>query len=105
MPDGTSVGSLEDLYLAAVREQCLGMSDTTLDCADAFVACSDPTQSWFFTRREKARLYAWLATRERPSVRPAQALLWQYVDHRNSAFDGIKAFLKQLADAAQAPTE
>lgn len=100
MPNGVDGGSWEDLYLEAVREESVRTGDSGLNCSDAFVACLDPGHTLANARREKMRLYAWLSSRERPSVRPAQALFWKYVDYQSDPLRSIRAFLTQLAAAA-----
>lgn len=100
MPDGISTGAWEELYLAAVREDTTRTGEPGLGCADALVDCLDPGHVFADARREKIRLHAWLSTRERPSVRPGQALSWGYVSHEAGVFRPIKQFLSDLLAAA-----
>lgn len=103
MPDGRRPGALEDLYFDAIEEAASGTHDRSIDCVDAFLNCLDPQRRFRLARRKKARLYAWFASRADPSVRPGQALTWQYIKADCSAFGPIKAFLHELAAAAQTP--
>jgi hypothetical protein len=103
MPDGASTGAWEDLYLEAVREYGAQTGDTGLSCADEFVACIDSDRSLQEARREKTRLYAWLCSRERPGVRPGQALLWGYLDFQVTALRPIRQFIQDLTRVAGAP--
>jgi hypothetical protein len=105
MPDGQRQGTLEDLYFDAIDERSHQSRDRSLDCVDAFLDCLDPQRRFRVARRRKARLYGWFASREDPTVRPGQALSWNYVRAESQAFGPIRAFLAELAAAAQSPAE
>jgi hypothetical protein len=103
MPDGESSGALEDLFIAAIREVSTRTSDHAIDCVDRLVECVDPTGEMVSSRRSKMTLYAWLSTRERPAVRPGQAVTWSYIEHDCSAFEAACKFLNDLTAAANMP--
>jgi hypothetical protein len=102
-PDGASEGALEDLFIAAIREVSVHSADDAIACVDSFAACVDSEGEMSRGRREKMRLYAWLSTRERPAVRPGQALHWEYLDFECSAFAPACQFLLDLVAVAPAP--
>jgi hypothetical protein len=103
MPDGESPGTLEDVFIAAIREVSAHTSDHSILCVDRLAECIDPTGDLLGSRRSKMTLYAWLSIRERPSVRPGQAVTWGYIEHDCSAFEAACKFLEDLEAAANAP--
>ncbi len=86
MPDGLREGMLEDLCLSSVAD------DPAMKCVDGFISCveelgNDPKP------RSKARLHAWLASRESPGKllgEAADAGEWKW---RHATFRPLIAFL------------
>jgi hypothetical protein len=89
-----SVPCLEGLCLAPAG---IG-ADPAIPCVDAYLEClaahvSDGTQA----QRLKRRLYAYLASRADPRLRPGQAADAQYIDLGDPCWQPLKDFLKELA--------
>ena len=96
-PDGLERGALESLYLRSIE------LSPTVDCAKAFMQCVTPhLQSSLVAHLAKVEFYTWLAASESPGILPGQAMDANIIDRNNPAFDPIKAFLTQLAAAAEA---
>ena len=92
VPHDTKGGGIEDVCLDSVRD------DPVMGCIDRYFECISeadtlgPRQVW----RSKARLHAFLASRERPDLRIGEAAdrsIWQF-EHK--AFDPLKDLLKTL---------
>jgi hypothetical protein len=86
LPDGTNTGMLEDLCLASVT------SDTAASCVDEFFNCLDK-KGLVPKNMSKARLHAFLSSREKPDLRlgtAAQKGIW---DWSSSSFAELKGFL------------
>lgn len=99
-PDEVTPGALEGLYLRALGH------DAITDCVRAFMECVTPhLQSSLVAHRAKVEFHAWLASRERPGILPGQAMDANYIARDHPAFDPIKAFLRELAVAAESPEE
>ncbi|MCC7367364.1 MAG: hypothetical protein IT306_03015 [Chloroflexi bacterium] len=99
-PDGESPGALESLYLRAIGR------DAVSDCVQAFMHCVIPhLHASLVAHRAKVEFHTWLASRERPGILPGQAMDANYIVRDHPAFDPIKAFLRELATAAETPAE
>ena len=99
MPGGGLPGALEDLCLQALDgDSALGCAQDFLDCVwlRTNVACPE-------SDRSKARLNAWLASRQNPSLRIGTAMASRDLHPESPAFNAIKQFLRDLADAARSP--
>jgi len=97
MPDGQSVGELEDLCLRVIA------GDPALDCVREFLNCVH-VQTGVECRetdRSKAQLNAWLASRHNPSRRLGQAIAARDLNPDSPAFAEVRTFLLDLAGAAQ----
>jgi hypothetical protein len=99
MPDNLATGALEDLCLSVIDE------DPTLPCVDEFLSCVSTTGNlvWREQVRSKARLNAWLASREDPTRRLGQAISAGVIPADARAFEPIRDFLARLAVAASTP--
>ena len=65
-------------------------------CIDAFLRCAEESGSPIH-RRDKSRAHAWLATRQDPHVSVGHAARKGYWDFEHEAFDGVRRFLRALA--------
>ncbi len=86
MPNGTGEGMLEDLCLASVDD------DDVMKCVDQFIQCAqdcgqEPRP------QAKARVQAWLATREAPGKRLGEAAEAGYWPWGHDAFGALVQFL------------
>lgn len=82
-------GMLEDLFLDALKEspvhRCINLF---MECIKAAGATPQP--------EAKARIHAWLATRDRPDLRLGDAVQGGAVDLNHPAFAGFLNFLRSL---------
>lgn len=92
LPPNGETGALEDVCLASVAE------DPAIDCVEDYFDCVERTPSggpraiW----ASKARVHAFLSSRERPDLRLGEAAergVWRFGD---SAFDSLKAVLRMM---------
>ena len=83
---------LEDLCLAAVAD------DPAIQCVDEYFICLDQQG---ISQKEiviaKARLHAFLASRERPGLRLGEAAEKNDIPLDNPVFEPVTKFLRQLA--------
>jgi len=89
-PNCADAGMLEMLCLASVSEET-----DRFDCVEQFLECVDHTVG-LPKNRKKARLHAYLATRQWPDLSFKQASSAGYWPWDHPAFDQIKAFLSAL---------
>ena len=92
VPHNRDTGMIEDVCLDSVSD------DPAMDCIDSYFECigdantPGPRQAW----SSKARLHAFLASRDRPDLRIGEAAergVWQFED---TAFDPLKDLLRTL---------
>ena len=92
VPHNKDRGMIEDVCLDSVR------TDSAMECIDRYFECigeadtPGPRQVW----SSKARLHAFLASRDRPDLRIGEAAergIWQF---DNEAFDSLKDLLRML---------
>ena len=92
LPPNGETGALEDVCLASVAQ------DPAIDCVDDYFDCVERTTSggpranW----ASKARVHAFLSSRERPDLRLGEAAergVWRFGD---SAFDSLKTVLRMM---------
>ena len=89
MPDNDGPGALERLCLNAWAE------DPAMPCVDAFMQCVQDNVDMTPNAADKARVHAFLASRETPDLRLGLAAQQGYLPW-NSAFDALSAFLQNL---------
>ncbi len=92
VPHNRDTGMIEDVCLDSVSD------DPAMDCIDRYFECISevntpgPRQVW----SSKARLHAYLASRDRPDLRIGEAAergVWRFED---AAFDPLKDLLRML---------
>ena len=92
VPHNRDNGMIEDVCLDSVK------ADPAMECIDRYFECIEqsetpgPREVW----TAKARLHAFLSSRDRPGLRigeAAEAGIWQFEDE---AFDPLKALLRML---------
>ncbi len=84
---------LEDLCLAAVAE------DDAIQCIDSYFQClSDVNIRHRDTAIAKARLHAFLASRQEPDLRLGEAAQKRYIPFDHPVFSPIEAFLRELSE-------
>lgn len=86
VPPGQSSGAIEDVCLASVA------SDRATPCVDAYIQCIEQVVTHTPSNQAKARLQAFLASRERPGLLLGQAA-WPW---EHAAFDPLKQLLRML---------
>ena len=90
LPGDTEEGMLETL----LRRTFAG---TEVDrCIDAFLACAAESGN-VIDRHDKARAHAYLATKPHPQVSVGVAAQKGYWNFNHEAFDGVRRFLRALA--------
>lgn len=102
MPDGSSAGELEDLCLAAIG------ADASLTCVQEYLECVHARTGVACAEKDlaKARLNAWLSSRQNPSLRLGHAVAARDIPPDSPVFAPIRRFLTQLASAAaETPAE
>ena len=87
LPDGQSLGMLEDLCLASLA------SHPSMQCLDDYFNCIQRQTGRLPNNLSKARIHAWLSSQERPDLPLGLAAEKGYIDWSNAAFDPIKKFL------------
>lgn len=88
MPDGVGEGMLETLCLASVS------SDPAMACVDSYFECLEHA-SIRPSNRDKARIHAWLASREKPDTRVGEAAAAGYWNFADAAFARLWQFLRE----------
>ena len=90
LPGDGENGMLETLL-------CRTFAGTEMErCVDVFLQCAEESGSPIH-RRDKSRAHAWLATRQDPHVSVGVAAQKDYWDFDHEAFDGVRRFLRALA--------
>jgi len=91
LPGGCSPGVLEDLCLRAVA------SDPAMQCIEQYLRCLREQDLTPSRNPAKARVQAFLASRERPGLRLGEAAQAGYWPFSHSAFADAIRFLHQVA--------
>ncbi|MDP2896509.1 MAG: hypothetical protein Q8Q12_08100 [bacterium] len=89
VPDAQRSGMLEDLCLAAVRD------DPAMPCLDPFFDCVEE-RTQLPAELSKAKVHAFLSSRPTPDLRLGEAAQKGYWPFENAAFETIKGFLREL---------
>jgi len=87
LPDNQNSGMLETLCLASLKD------DNALNCVNQYFDCISQESQIFPKNIDKAKIHAWLASREIPDKRLAEASEAGYFDFNNSAFEHLKTFI------------
>ena len=90
LPDGASSGMLETICLRAVA------TDPAMKCVDDFFDCLQRRQIPGPKNKDKARVQAFLASRETSGLLLGQAAHKRYWSLDASAFETVRTFLKNL---------
>ena len=90
MPDNANTGALEDLCLAALAD------DPAMGCVEDFMRCVQATVKSPPQNPAKARMHAFLASREDPELRLGEAGQRRYLPWDNPAFADLAQFLKAI---------
>ena len=90
MPDNSSTGALEQLCLSALA------NDPAMPCVEEFLTCvnsqlTDPPKD-----QQKARVHAFLASRQDPELRLGEAAQRGYIPLDDPAFTDLAQFLHDL---------
>lgn len=90
MPPGANRGMLEDLCLSALRDE------PAMLCVDQYFQCLEAQMENLPPNESKARVHAFLASRERPDLRLGEAALGGYLPWDSPAFEPVKQFISRL---------
>lgn len=90
LPDNTSTGMLETLCLRSVSD------DAAMRCLDEYFQCLEEAFPSGPRYVEKARVQAFLASRDRPGLLLGQAAERGYWPWGSPAFDKVKQFLQAI---------
>ena len=94
LPDGiNSQGMLESLCLKAIKD------DPVMPCMDKYFQCLNelgikPRD----VDKDKAKVYAYLASKERPDKRLGESAMAGYWPFDNEVFDNVKRFLFEIGN-------
>lgn len=89
MPPECSDGCLETLLWQTIPE-------SIANCIDDYVDCTQVPSPG--SRHAKARVYAYIATQEKPELRLGESARAGYWDFDHPAFEPVKEFLRSLAE-------
>ena len=90
LPDGETPGMLEDLCLKSVKE------DPAMRCVDEYFECLQERDGRLPSNLSKARVHAFLASRERPGLRLGEAAQKGHWPWEHPAFEQVRQFLNTL---------
>ena len=90
IPTDGSNGELEDVLLASVN------GDPAVSCVDELIECLEVRMTTLPAKLSKARLHAFLASREEPDLLPGQAAWAGYFPWDSPAFSKIIDVLRSL---------
>ena len=91
VPDNSGGGALEHLCLSALAE------DPAMPCVDEFITCIEKAGcSTPENRKDKARIHAFLASRQDPELRLGEAAQRGYIPWNHPAFAQLAQFLQSL---------
>ena len=93
LPSADARGELETLCLQAI-EAAPG-AKKNMACVDGYVTCLE-SAGLSIKRREKTRLYTFLAAKPEPSLKLGEAFQAGYIPLNAAAFDGVRAFLAAM---------
>ena len=90
MPDNSGNGALEKLCLAVLAD------DPAMACVEDFIKCVNENVSAQPRQQDKARIHAFLASREDPELRLGEAAQRGYIPWNHPAFADLAQFLRNL---------
>ena len=90
MPDNSGNGALEKLCLSALADE------TAMSCVDEFLQCVNDRTGGGPRDADKARIHAFLASREDPELRLGEAAQRGYIPWNHPAFTDLAQFLRDL---------
>ena len=90
MPDNSSAGALEQLCLSALA------NDPAMPCVEDFLGCVNARTSEPPRDQQKARIHAFLASRQDPELRLGEAAQRGYIPWTHPAFTELAQFLRFL---------
>lgn len=90
MPDNASTGALEKLCLSALADE------PAMPCVDEFLQCVNDTVGSSPSDGDKARIHAFLASRQDPELRLGEAAQRGYIPWSHPALTDLGQFLINL---------
>lgn len=90
LPNNKDNGMLEDLCLQSVA------NDLAIPCVESYFECVKNQAKRLPNNMAKAKIHAWLASKEKPDKRLGEAISFGYFDFNNSAFNQLKNFILSL---------
>lgn len=91
MPSTESSGMLEDLCIKSVEQDC------AMICVEEYFICLKNKSCLLPSNLSKAKVQAFLASREKAGLRLGEAARVGYWPWEDESFDQIKAFIHQVA--------
>ena len=91
LPDENTPGELEDLCLESVKEE------PAFSCVESYFECLQE-KAIQPRKLSKAKVYVYLASRERPGLRLGEAAAAQYFQFGHSSFKKISDFINSLTE-------
>ncbi|MGB3508876.1 MAG: DUF3226 domain-containing protein [Microcoleaceae cyanobacterium] len=89
LPDNSSPGMLEDLCLKSINTD-------EISCIEDFFQCIEKNTGRKSKEISKAKIHAWLSTKEHPDKRLGEAAQAGYINWDNEAFKNLANFIKNL---------
>jgi len=90
MPGGNALGTLEDLCLSSM------VDDAAFSCMEQYFECLQPDKLFPDSQSGKAKVHAFLASREKPDLRLGESALAGFWPWTSGAYDDIVDFLASL---------
>jgi len=90
IPPGENKGMLEDLCLSVLQD------DPAMPCVNQYFDCVENQMGNLPRNMAKAKVHAFLASRERPDLRLGEAALRGYLPWDSSAFEPVRQFISHL---------
>ena len=90
VPHGLNQGMLEDICLQSV------VGDPAMTCVDEYFQCVKKNLGSLPSNLSKAKVHAFLSSRDKPDLRLGEAACKGYWQWENQAFEQIKQFLYML---------
>ena len=91
LPPGKSEGMLEDICLEAMR------CDPAMPCVEEYIKCvEENVPGWKDSNRKKAKVQAFLASRDEPGLKIGEAEKPDYWNWRHASYDPIRQFIHDL---------
>jgi hypothetical protein len=90
LSDNQNEGMLENLCLESIKD------DSTMFCVNQYFECLKTNSNSYPNNLAKAKIHSWLASREKPDTRLAEATEIGNMNFDNPVFEPLKKFILSL---------